>query len=177
MHTLVLLIRGVMPSGKNSLSMAKLRDLLSGSGFRRVRTYIQSGNVLVETGLSARETERVVHDLIREQLGPDLTVIARTSGDLEEALHANPFRDGYDRSRVFFVFFAEQPEEVKLRRLTSRTFSPEALAPIRSGVVLYIPGPYGKGTLSAGFLEKELGIATTMRNLNTVSRLAAMSRE
>ena len=41
---------------------------------------------------------------------------------------------------------------------------------------MYIPGMYGRGTLSGNFLEKKLGVSATMRNFNTMNRLVTMSR-
>jgi uncharacterized protein (DUF1697 family) len=177
MPALVLLLRGVMPSGKNKVSMARLREVLSAAGFSRPRTYIQSGNVLVDTDLSAAAVERTVHDLILESLGPDLVIIARTGEQLADALRINPFRNGHDLSRVFFVFFAEEPPEGGVTKLLSRDLGPEKLVFGTNAAIMYIPGQYGKGILSAAFLEKELGVAATMRNFNTVSRLVAKSWE
>ncbi len=55
---LAVLIRGVTPTGKNKVPMAQLRELLELSpDFSSVQTYIQSGNVILETDLSLRETE------------------------------------------------------------------------------------------------------------------------
>lgn len=45
----IVLLRGVMPTGKNKLKMADLKALLWDSGYTDVETYIQSGNVIVET--------------------------------------------------------------------------------------------------------------------------------
>ncbi|HUH78657.1 MAG TPA: DUF1697 domain-containing protein, partial [Methanoregula sp.] len=147
------------------------------AGFSRVRTYIQSGNVLVDTGLPAGAVEERVHNLIREHLGPDLVVIVRTGAQLEEALNGNPFREGYDISRVFFVSFATPPPADRITELLALDISPEKLAFGKMAGYMYIPGPYGKGTLSGNFLEKKLGVAATMRNFNTMSRLLAMSKE
>jgi uncharacterized protein (DUF1697 family) len=177
MTTTILLLRGVMPSGKNKVSMALLRELLGDAGFARPRTYIQSGNALVDTDLSAPVVEKTVHDLIKNTLGPDLVVIARTGAQLEEALQGNPFSTGYDISRVFFVLFSQPPPEEKIRDLMSRDLTPEKLAFGNNTAFMYIPGPYGKGTLSNNFLEKQFGVKATMRNFNTLSRLATMSRE
>ena len=68
MTTIILLLRGVMPSGKNKVSMARLRELLGNAGFSRPRTYIQSGNALVDTDLPAPVVEKIVHDLIKNTL-------------------------------------------------------------------------------------------------------------
>jgi uncharacterized protein (DUF1697 family) len=177
MPTYVILVRGVTPSGKNKLPMARFRDVLEQAGFSRVRTYIQSGNALIDTELAALEVETNVRKLIRDTIGPDLTVIVRTGGELEEALETNPFKSGYDLSRVFFVFFAETPLVHMTVKLLSQDYSPEKLAFGKNGAYMYIPGAYGRGTLSGTFLEKNLGIPATMRNFNTMTRLIAMSRE
>lgn len=172
----ILLLRGVMPSGKNKLSMARLRGELVNAGFKNPRTYIQSGNILVETDIPAQAIEKRVHDLIRDQLGPDLSVIARTGSKLDNALRENPFRDGYDISRVFFILFASQPPQEKVRQLLARDYSPEQLAFGPCTAYLYIPGQYGRGTLSNAFMERQLGVVSTMRNFNTLNRLLEMSR-
>jgi uncharacterized protein (DUF1697 family) len=177
MATYILLVRGVTPSGRNKLSMARLRDVLEKAGFAHVRTYIQSGNALVDTELSAEAIEKNIRDLIRNEIGPDLIVLARTGAQLEEALEANPFTEGYDISRVFFVFFAKTPPAEKVRELLSLDLSPEKLAFGENNAYMYIPGTYGRGALSGNFLEKKLGVLATMRNFNTMNRLIKMSRE
>ncbi len=177
MTTYILLIRGVTPSGRNKLSMARLREVLEKAGFAHVRTYIQSGNALVNTDLPAHSVEKSVRDLIRDQIGPDLVVLARTGAQLEDALRANPFTEGYDISRVFFVSFAETPPAERVRELQSLDFSPENLEFGENTAYMYIPGAYGRGTLSGNFLEKRLGVPATMRNFNTMKKLVARSRE
>ena len=101
MTTYVILLRGVTPSGKNKIPMSRFREELKKAGFAHVRTYIQSGNALVDTELPAHTIEKSVRELIRHTIGPDLAVIVRNSEELEEALEANPFKNGYDISRVF----------------------------------------------------------------------------
>jgi uncharacterized protein (DUF1697 family) len=157
--------------------MAQLRETLKKAGYANVRTYIQSGNALVDTGLPAPAVEKSVRERIRDQIGPDLVVIARTGAQLAEALEANPFSRGYDISRVFFVSFEKMPPEQKVRDLLSLDLSPEKLAFGKNTAYMYIPGQYGRGVLSGNFLEKKLGVSATMRNFNTMNRLVMMSRE
>jgi len=45
----------------------------------------------------------------------------------------------------------------------------------RDAAYMFIPGDYGRGTLSNNFLEKELGVPATMRNFNTISKLIKIS--
>lgn len=175
MNTYIILLRGVMPTGKNKVPMAQLRDVLTTAGFDNVRTYIQTGNVLMDTELSAREVENRVRELIKKHIGPDLTVVARTSAQLQKVLADNPFQDGYDIARVFFVQFAQTPDAEKVIELLTQNFGDEKLVIMDTAAYMYIPGTYGGGKLSSNFLEKKLGVAATMRNFNTMSKLIEMS--
>ena len=178
MKTYVILLRGVTPGGKNKVAMVRLREVLTGAGFDNVRTYITSGNALVDTGLSAHEVVKTVHDLIQKHIGPDLAVVVRTGAQLQKVLEENPFQQGYDRSRVFFVMFAHLPAPEKVKDLSAQDYGEEKLAFTKNtdAASLYIPGPYGRSRLTAAFLEKKLGVSSTMRNFNTMSRLVEMSR-
>jgi uncharacterized protein (DUF1697 family) len=177
MNTYIVLLRGVMPSGKNKVPMVRLREVLSGVGFGNVRTYVQSGNVLVDTGLSADEVGKSVRELIKKHIGPDLAVVVRTGPELQKVLEENPFQQGYDISRVFFVVLAQIPAMEKVQELSAQDFGDEKLAfsTTKDTAYMYIPGPYGRGRLSNNFLEKKLGVSATMRNFNTMSRLVEMS--
>ena len=66
MRTYVVLLRGVMPYGRNKVPMAALRTILTEAGLRDVQTYIQSGNVIAKSELKRAEIETLVHDAIRE---------------------------------------------------------------------------------------------------------------
>jgi len=49
MNTWILLIRGINVGGNNIIPMQDLRDRLGASGYVNVRTYIQSGNIILDT--------------------------------------------------------------------------------------------------------------------------------
>ena len=175
--TYIILLRGVMPTGKNKVPMAALRTGLAKAGFGNVRTYIQSGNALVDSDLPMKEVEVRVHDMIQKKIGPDLAVVARTASQLKKVLRDNPFKDGHDISRVFFVLFRDKPSPADVKALASGDFGPEKLVITAQAAYMYIPGQYGKGTLSAAFLEKKLHVRATMRNFNTLYRLIDMCKE
>jgi hypothetical protein len=62
------------------------------------------------------------------------------------------------------------------KEIETQNFSDEEMALFNDGAVFYIPGQYGKGTLSNNYLEKKLGISATMRNLNTLTKLVELSK-
>ena len=175
MTTNVILLRAVMPNGKNKVPMAQLREVLANAGFGNVRSYIQSGNVLLDTKLSAAETQNRVHDLIKEHIGPDLAVVVRTSVQLQRMFANNPFQEGYDISRVFFVLFAQRPPAEKVKELLTQDFEDEKLAIAGDAAYMYIPGPYSR-KLSGNFLEKMLNVSATMRSSKTLIKLVELSK-
>ena len=64
----IILLRGVAPNGKNAIpKMSYLVDILTEAGFQHVRTYIQSGNIILESDLDLEEIRERVHTLIKEK--------------------------------------------------------------------------------------------------------------
>lgn len=174
-NTYVVLLRGVMPTGRNKVPMAQLRELLSGAGFLNVRTYIQSGNVVMDTDLPAKQVEQKVHELIKKNTGADIKVIVRTGPQLKKVLKDNPFIHGHDLSRVFFVLFAEPSPLQQAEELMANDFGDEKLVIGQTFAYMYIPGNAARSKLSNVKLEKKLGIAATTRNFNTMKKLVEMS--
>ena len=154
--------------------MAELRRVLSEGGFENSRTYIQTGNVLMESELSPQQIGEQVQQLIKSEIGPDLFVLVRTGAELQMILDNNPFREGYDISRVFFVLFGETPAAEKIKELLAEDFGDEEISITKDAAYLYIPGSYGSN-LSNNYLERKLGISATMRNFNTLTKLVELS--
>ena len=57
-NSYLVLLRGINVGGKNKLPMAALKSFLEGLGFEQVRTYIQSGNAIVQSDLAAASIAR-----------------------------------------------------------------------------------------------------------------------
>ena len=93
-----------MPSGKNSIpKMAVLRQHLEEAGFERVRTYIQSGNILLLSDLPKQLLSQRIHDLIKERIGADLAALVFLPEELQAWVDSLPFADDLDPSRIFFT--------------------------------------------------------------------------
>lgn len=64
----IALLRGVTPTGKNRIpKMAYLVKILEEVGLKNVKTYVQSGNVILETEVSKKETAKLIHDTIAKK--------------------------------------------------------------------------------------------------------------
>ena len=87
-----------------------------------IQRVIASGN--------AEEIEIKVHKLIKDKIGPDLSVVVRTGDQLQKVLEKNPFIR-YDISRVFFVSCVKPPAKEKVTELLSQDFGEEEIVVIK----------------------------------------------
>lgn len=169
----IILLRGVTPTGQNRIpKMSYLAEILTETGFKNVETYIQSGNVILETDLSDQAIRKMVHDTILEKIGADLSVIIKRPKQLKMAAKENPFGDGYDDSRVHLVFTNDYLDDGILKKLVQTDFGDEAFCIGNQCLYLYLPRDAKKKRLNTNFLEKKLGISATMRKLSVTNRLS-----
>lgn len=169
------LLRGVMPSGRNSIpKMSYLSEILSDCGFKNVQTYIQSGNILLDTDLSFSETATKIHNIILEKIGADLSVIIKTKAQFETAVKENPFDDKYDHSRIHLVFTNDLINKDKLTAVKNTKFFGEIFREGSECLYMYLPKNAEKKKLNNNFLERQLKITSTTRKLNVIQHLYDM---
>jgi uncharacterized protein (DUF1697 family) len=75
MHSYVILLRGINVGGKNKVSMAELKQCLESNGFKEVRTYIQSGNVLLKTDMPQSSIAPQIEKLLSANFKLDSSII------------------------------------------------------------------------------------------------------
>ncbi len=86
----VALLRGINVGGRNKVAMADLRRALEGSGYGAVRTYIQSGNVLFESGASPQALEADLERLLEAAFQLPLVVVVRSEAELRAVVDEAP---------------------------------------------------------------------------------------
>ena len=89
--THVALIRGINVGGRNPVPMATLRERLTAHGVDEVRTYIQSGNVLVHApGRSEAQVTTLVEDCLVEDFDVTTVVVTVSAATLRKAVEDAP---------------------------------------------------------------------------------------
>lgn len=172
----VLLLRAVNVSGRNSVPMARLREVLSTeTDLVDVSTYIASGNIVCETPRDPDAACEAVRAAIHDEFGVDTPVIHRTHAELVASESAQPFPEG-DVKFVHAMFLAGTPADGAVEALEERLLPAERLALI--GNDLWID--YGEGgvhstKLTKAVLDKALGVAGTARNLRTTRTLIELT--
>ncbi|MET0726048.1 MAG: DUF1697 domain-containing protein [Leifsonia sp.] len=121
MTSAVALLRGINVGGRNLVGMTDLAACFRDAGFREVRTYTQSGNVLFATDrVVGPRLETAAEAMLEERFGIPILVVARSRDELAATVAGAPADHGSSdlRSEVFFLkdartaeaVFAELPE-------------------------------------------------------------------
>lgn len=176
MMTYVILLRGVMPTGRNRVPMAELRAALAEAGFVDVRTYIQSGNVIARSHLDHAAARQLVHDVIGQKIGADITVITRTPEQIMRVLERNPFPDA-DPSRLYFSLLAAQPDPKLLQDLLEIDFAHDEVKVVDDTIYTLYATKLSDSRFTNNFFEHKLKIAATTRNFNTMTRLVELCEQ
>jgi uncharacterized protein (DUF1697 family) len=165
----VALLRGVNLGARNKVPMAELRALLASAGYGDVRTYIASGNVLLDGPAARKRLGSDLERLVLDAFDVTTTVILRKPQELAAAVEAHPFDDP---SETHVAFLAERPVKTAAARL--QEFDPDA---VLAGAELYLRLPRGVhgSRLSNARIESLLGVAATLRNWRTVVALAELA--
>lgn len=174
MKSYAILLRGVMPTGKNRVPMAALRVALADAGLLDVQTYIQSGNVIAKSRLDQTAIQALVHEVIARAIGAEIAVIARTHEQIRSVIECNPFPLNAS-ARTYFSLLACTPTEPVIEDLRGLHFSPDDVRIIGSTIYTLYATKHSDSKFTNNFFERRLKIAATTRNFNTMSRLLELS--
>ncbi|WP_372469220.1 DUF1697 domain-containing protein [Microbacterium maritypicum] len=176
MNRSVLLLRAVNVSGRNSVPMARLREVLAtDTDLADVSTYIASGNIVCATPKNPDAACSVVRSLIHEEFGVDTPVIHRTHTQLVASESAQPFPEG-DVKFVHAMFLEGTPSAGAVEALEERRLPEERIALIGNDLWIdYGSGGVHSTKLTKGVLDRALGVAGTARNLRTTRTLIELT--
>lgn len=166
----VALLRGVNVAGAGRLPMVEFRSMLEGMGFVGVQTYIQSGNAVFESDLTAADLETKIREAIAARFGFAPATFVLTAREIAKALTDHPFH-GADPARVHVFFLREtpSPDEGLLRALALPGDDWHVGA---CRFTLHTPHGIGRSKLAA---KLPLPSPMTARNLRTLAAVYALA--
>jgi len=174
----VVLLRGINLGSRNRISMPELRAALEDAGFADVRTYLQSGNVVLTSGKKPDGVARACERLIADRFGLDIAVVVRSRAELAAVVKRNPLGDAAkDPKRYQVSFLAEKLSAEVVRKLEALAQPPERLVVRGREVYAWHPGGVSRSKLWTQLAGKGLGVAATSRNWTTVTSLLDLARE
>ena len=154
--------------------MAPLREALTKAGLKSVETYIQSGNVIASSNLTPAEIESLVHEVMRKNFGADIVVLARTPAHFSKILKQNPFKN-MEGKKLYFSLLATELDKKLLQNFLSFDFSPDKIKYANNTIYTLYATKHSDSKFNNNYFERKLKITATTRNLNTMTRLVALS--
>jgi uncharacterized protein (DUF1697 family) len=183
MAVFVVLLRGINVGGNNRLPMADLRAALEAGGLANVRTYIQSGNIVLEA--PAKDPEAVgahVRAIIARQFHLDIPAVALTGAALRAIHQANPYPDEPNPKLVHAIVLPYELPEAALTAVSHRQAtvaakgSRDTVTVLGRTAYLHTPDGFGTSELAKALTSgrgNPLGDGTA-RNWSTVTALLAL---
>ena len=166
MTSYVAMLRAVNVAGTGKLPMAELKAIGVGCGFRNVRTFIASGNLLFDSDFAEAEVAKLVADQVAAFFGRPVPLFVRSATEMAAVVAGNPFGDDKP-SRVMAHFIAEPPSATMLAAARDVAGERMALGPR----MIYVSYGEGIGKTKLKLPAVKLG---TARNLNSVARMAEL---
>ncbi len=174
----VAFLRGINVGGRGVLKMQELARMFASAGCEKVKTYIQSGNVVFEARAGDLDRlHRKIEKRLRDHLGVEVKVMLRTSREIENLVSLDPFeRAGRDpKVKRYVAFLYGKPHSRPVLPLISAKEGIEVFL-VKNleafSLSREVKGRYG---FPNNFIEKQLGVPATTRNWNTVGKIAALA--
>ncbi len=176
-ETHVALLRGINVGGRNTLPMTRLVRLFEDAGCERVRTYIQSGNVVFEASIArARLVPGAVTAAIATELGLDVPIVTRRATELARIVTANPFvTPGTDLGVLYVGFLADHPNAARVATLDPHRSPPDECSLHERELYLRCPNGLARTKFTNTYFDATLQTVTTIRNWRTTLKLLEMS--
>jgi len=180
MSTFVSLLRGINVGGQKKIPMETLRRVYKTLGYARVRTYVQSGNVVFDSaGIAASELVKGIEEQIVKTCGFTVPVFIRQPLELHAILTGNPYliNGSMDPAALHVTFLYQPPSKEEWEYLCAPSDIADEFTLGEAVIYLHCPNGYGKTKLSNIFFERRLGTPVTTRNWNTVNALYKIASE
>lgn len=178
MQKYIALLRGINIGGHKIIPMAQLKELFVELGFSNVSTYIQSGNVVFKAKKQSLEKiKTLIERGIENTFGFSSTLFVFEAETISRVLTENPFRDRKlnEGEKVYFTLLSDEPGTTEIAKL--KTFPNDADEFEIIGKTLYVlcKKGYSQTLFTTNFVEKNLKVHGTSRNLETITKLVKMT--
>ena len=147
--------------------MTTLGKMCVAAGFDRVATYIASGNVVFQSSSKEDQVRSALEDQLHAFAGKRVGVIVRTAAEMADTIVHNPFT-GSPGNRVMALFVDDVLPANPLAGVSGLK-NEQVCAGKRELFVFY---PDGMANTRLHIPSEDRG---TMRNMNTVAKLAEMA--
>jgi len=179
MAVFIALLRGINVGGNKKVSMPVLKSMFESMGFGRVRTYINSGNVVFDAADGAATAASIAGGIEREierTFGFPVDVVVRSADDLERIIAANPFASEGEPAglHLHVGFMRGIPAQAGIDKIAAFVTEHDEFRLV--GEEIYVVFRQGMRDSKLGNSIPKIGVPVTLRNWNTTAKLAEMAK-
>lgn len=180
MTTHLALLRGINVSGHNMIKMEVLKTTLEAIGFKNIQTYIQTGNVFVDT---EEENPAKVGFMIKQEifkaLGHEVPVVVVAKSDLKACLTNNTFlkEKEIDFKKLYVALVSMELNRDRINDLKMSQVKPDEAQIDANRIFIKYAAGAGKTRFDQKYIEKKLNVIATIRNWNTITQLLKIFEE
>lgn len=159
--------------GGRQVKMELLRSLFEQVGFKQVKTYIQSGNVIFDAKEQEAALETKIEQLLQKNLGFAVSTCIRSVAAVQAVLDNNPFPGVIpDKDfQIYIAFLQTLPGKEAAAIMATLQSDIETYHMNGKEVYVLMKKNTGAPPFSNTYLEKKLKLVATTRNLATVQKV------
>jgi uncharacterized protein (DUF1697 family) len=162
--------------GGHVVKMQRLKALFQALGFMGVETFIASGNVIFHSrSKSAATLETKIEAHLQGELGYEVKTFIRTDAEVREISAHSPFEEAAPSavSTLYIGLLKNAPTRDAIERLLGANSDVDDFSIHGRQLYWRCRVSSQESAFSGAKLEKLLGMPITLRNANTLRRLAA----
>lgn len=163
--------------GGHTVKMDHLRNLFEELEFRKVETFIASGNVIFEAdGASSQTLQQQIERHLRQALGYEVATFLRSPSEVAAVASYKPFTISEleaEGNTLYIAFLSAVPTSAAHDKLMAYRTEVDDFHMHQREVYWLCRRKISESAFSGGRLEKTLGMPATLRNITTVSKLAS----
>ena len=162
--------------GSHTVKMDHLSSLFKELGFANVETFIASGNVIFDTkSTNTKSLESKIEKHLEKSLGYEVTTFVRSLTELDAIARYQPFSEDEltaEGNTLYIAFVRDKPGNEVAKKLESLSSAIDAFHVHEREVYWLYRRNNGESKYYGAALEKGVVMQATLRNVNTIKRLA-----
>lgn len=170
------LLRGINVGGNSMVKMAELKECFEENRFENVSTYINSGNVIFDSGKSDHESlTKEIEEMLSKRFGFDLRIVLRNHVQMKKVVEGVPHDWNTRTDLRYYIAFIKEP--VAVEEAFAEVEPRKDVDFIEKGPgVIYMATLWADAAKSGitKLIGKKIYKEMTMRNYNTTKKIFSL---
>lgn len=165
-------LKGVNVGGKTKVDMAELIHTLQEKNDMDVKSYINSGNLIIESEKDHNQINEKIAEIINKLYSVNIETITKTKAELEKIYEADPFiGNEYENAKNIICLANGKIDTGKAALIKDGKGIIEKYEYTDDVLYIYYENGIGRSKLTTEYIDKILNLKTTGRNVNTIEKL------